>query len=94
MPCPSHPPWLDHSNYTWRRVQVMKLFGRYAVWISIRTPTALTNTCHDFSSIHPVKFLDSSSGYSITTYFRFFRGHYPLLSHHSVTYIVADSGIK
>jgi hypothetical protein len=24
-PCPSHPPWLDHSNYTWRRVQVMKL---------------------------------------------------------------------
>jgi hypothetical protein len=25
MPCPFHPPWLDHSNYTWRRVQVMKL---------------------------------------------------------------------
>jgi hypothetical protein len=25
MPCPSNPPWLDHSNYTWRRVQVMKL---------------------------------------------------------------------
>jgi hypothetical protein len=25
MPCPSHPPWHDHSNYTWRRVQVMKL---------------------------------------------------------------------
>jgi hypothetical protein len=25
MPCPSHPPWLDHSNYIWRRVQVMKL---------------------------------------------------------------------
>jgi hypothetical protein len=25
MPSPSHPPWLDHSNYTWRRVQVMKL---------------------------------------------------------------------
>jgi hypothetical protein len=25
MPCPSDPPWLDHSNYTWRRVQVMKL---------------------------------------------------------------------
>jgi hypothetical protein len=23
MPCPSHPPWLDHSNYTWRRVQVI-----------------------------------------------------------------------
>jgi hypothetical protein len=24
MPCPSHPLWFDHSNYTWRRVQVMK----------------------------------------------------------------------
>jgi hypothetical protein len=22
---PSHPPWLDHSNYTWGRVQCMKL---------------------------------------------------------------------
>jgi hypothetical protein len=25
MSSPSHPPWLDHSNYIWRRVQVMKL---------------------------------------------------------------------
>jgi hypothetical protein len=24
IPCPSHPPWLDNSNYTWRRVQPMK----------------------------------------------------------------------
>jgi hypothetical protein len=24
-PSPSHPPWLDHSNYTWGRVQVIKL---------------------------------------------------------------------
>jgi hypothetical protein len=24
MLCPSLPPWLDHSNYTWTRVQVMK----------------------------------------------------------------------
>jgi hypothetical protein len=23
--CPPHPHWLYHSNYTWRRVQVMKL---------------------------------------------------------------------
>jgi hypothetical protein len=21
MPCQSRPPWLDHSNYTWRKVQ-------------------------------------------------------------------------
>jgi hypothetical protein len=25
MPCPSHPPWNDHSNYIWQRAQVMKL---------------------------------------------------------------------
>jgi hypothetical protein len=25
MPSPSHPPWLDNSNYTWRTIQVMKL---------------------------------------------------------------------
>jgi hypothetical protein len=25
MPCPSHHPWLAHSNYTWRRAQVIKL---------------------------------------------------------------------
>jgi hypothetical protein len=25
VPCPSHPPWLHHSNYVWRGVQVMKL---------------------------------------------------------------------
>jgi hypothetical protein len=25
MLCPSHLPWLEHSNYTWRRLQVMKL---------------------------------------------------------------------
>jgi hypothetical protein len=25
MPRPSHPPWLYHSVYTWRRVQVMKV---------------------------------------------------------------------
>jgi hypothetical protein len=24
--CPPHPPWLDHFNYTWRRVQVRKIF--------------------------------------------------------------------
>jgi hypothetical protein len=24
MPYPSHPPSLDHSNYTWRSVQAMK----------------------------------------------------------------------
>jgi hypothetical protein len=27
MPCSSHHPWLDLSNYTWRRVQLMKLLN-------------------------------------------------------------------
>jgi hypothetical protein len=26
MPCLSHPPRLNYSNYTWRTVQIMKLF--------------------------------------------------------------------
>jgi hypothetical protein len=25
MPRPSHPSWLHHSNYTWRRVQIGNL---------------------------------------------------------------------
>jgi hypothetical protein len=29
MPCPSHPPWLGHSNYTWRRVQVKQCATQY-----------------------------------------------------------------
>jgi hypothetical protein len=33
MPCQSHPPWLDHFNFIWRRVKVTKLlimqFGRW-----------------------------------------------------------------
>jgi hypothetical protein len=36
MLCLSHSHWLDHSNYTWRRVQVMKLL------ITQFSPT----TCH------------------------------------------------
>jgi hypothetical protein len=27
MSCPSHPSLLKHSNYTWQRVQVMKVFN-------------------------------------------------------------------
>jgi hypothetical protein len=27
MPCLFHPSWHDHSNYTWRKVQVMKLLN-------------------------------------------------------------------
>jgi hypothetical protein len=35
MTCQSHLPWLDHSNYTWRRVQVMKLLIiPYTQWLN------------------------------------------------------------
>jgi hypothetical protein len=36
MPRPSHPSWLDYSNYTWRRVQVMKLLimQRYVTFVT------------------------------------------------------------
>jgi hypothetical protein len=27
MSCPPHPPWLAHSNYTWRSVQKIITFG-------------------------------------------------------------------
>jgi hypothetical protein len=27
IPYPFHSPWLDHSNYIWRRVQVVKLLS-------------------------------------------------------------------
>jgi hypothetical protein len=50
MPFPSRPPLLDHSNYTWRRVQVMNLL------IMQFSPTS----CHfislrsEYSPQHPV----------------------------------------
>jgi hypothetical protein len=38
MPCPSHPPWLYHSNFTWRRVKLWtELLGFWTfsiVWYS------------------------------------------------------------
>jgi hypothetical protein len=38
MPCPSHPPWLDHSNYIWRTIQVMKLLVMqfYYFWTHVQ----------------------------------------------------------
>jgi hypothetical protein len=50
MPCPSHPPWLDHSNYAWRRAQVMKLVFNYLALISAPStsygPPTLTSDCY------------------------------------------------
>jgi hypothetical protein len=37
IPCPSHPSWLDHSNFIWRRVRVMKLLTMqfYSVFLFV-----------------------------------------------------------
>jgi hypothetical protein len=36
MPCPPHLPSLDHSNYIWRSVKILKLlimqFSRTSCW--------------------------------------------------------------
>jgi hypothetical protein len=32
MPWPPHPPWLDHSNYTWRRAKDKFCIGLIIVW--------------------------------------------------------------
>jgi hypothetical protein len=39
MPCPSRPPWLDHSKYTWRRVHVTKLFFFFPPSVEADTET-------------------------------------------------------
>jgi hypothetical protein len=48
MPCSSHPPWLNHSNYTWRRVQVIIYslcsFLQHLVTSSLFRPNILFNT--------------------------------------------------
>jgi hypothetical protein len=50
MPCPSHPPWLDHSNYIWRRVQVTELlilsFLQHPTTLSLFGPNIFPTTCH------------------------------------------------
>jgi hypothetical protein len=43
MPCPSHPPCLNRSSYTWRRVQVMKLLIMQFT-SSLFSPNILLNT--------------------------------------------------
>jgi hypothetical protein len=43
MPRSSHPSWLDYSNYTWRRVQVMKLLiTMYGITYTLMLPSNAT----------------------------------------------------
>jgi hypothetical protein len=50
MPCPSHPPWFDHSNFTWRRAQVMKLL----IMQFSSTSCHFISLQSKYSSQHPV----------------------------------------
>jgi hypothetical protein len=60
MPYPSHLPWLDHSNYIWWRVQVMKLLLALLLQVHLfqmsrtrkfRFPRAKTVSCNMFEKI-------------------------------------------
>jgi hypothetical protein len=83
MSCPSHSPWLDHSNYTWRRVQVMKQFSPTSchfipLWANILLSTLFSNTLSLCSSLdvrdqvsHPYRTTgEVSSAYSNFYVFR------------------------
>jgi hypothetical protein len=60
IPCPSHAPWLDRSNYTWRKVQVMKLLIMN-IWILPHFQNiCYLSLCHD-SVLH---FADETATYT------------------------------
>jgi hypothetical protein len=46
MSCPSHPPWLDHSNTIWWGLQVMKLLSSTLQLLLSYTHTEM-NTSHE-----------------------------------------------
>jgi hypothetical protein len=50
MSCPSHPPWLDHFDYTWRRVQIMKILTEKCSTVS----SYLISLGSKYSPQHPV----------------------------------------
>jgi hypothetical protein len=56
MPCPSHPPQLDHSNYTRRRVQVRKLlvmkFSPISRDSSFFSPIFFSTPCSQTPSVY------------------------------------------
>jgi hypothetical protein len=42
MSCPPHPPRLYNYNYTWRRVQIMKLLESFTTVTQIKCLTHLS----------------------------------------------------
>jgi hypothetical protein len=86
IPCPSHPPWLDHSNYAWRKEQVRKFHimqfsptSRH--FISLRSKyfpqNPVLNTLSLCSSInfgvsHPYRTTDKITVLYVLIFFSFF----------------------
>jgi hypothetical protein len=51
MPCPSPPPWLDHSNYTWWRLQVMQFAPTYSHLIPLQSKYSPQHTILKYLSL-------------------------------------------
>jgi hypothetical protein len=49
LPCPPHPPWLDHSNYTWRRVQGIS----WTAWLKHKDPGHTPSRGRDSNTAYP-----------------------------------------
>jgi hypothetical protein len=59
MPSPSHPPWLYHSNYTWRRVQVMKPLPSFVLYFCLHVSLISSSL---FTSLYfPLAYVPSST---------------------------------
>jgi hypothetical protein len=57
MPCPSHPPWPDRSNYTWRRVDShFEVTKGCAIicWRPVHHIPPLTSLTPNTTACHPV----------------------------------------
>jgi hypothetical protein len=56
MPCPSYSPWLDHSNYTWWRVQVTTIlvmqFSPHHITSSLFGPIFSSAPCLQTPSVY------------------------------------------
>jgi hypothetical protein len=50
IPCPSHPPWLDHSTYLWQRIQIQILLYNLPITSSLFGSHILLSTL--FSNTH------------------------------------------
>jgi hypothetical protein len=59
MSCPSNTPWLDHSNYIWWRVRVMKFFN-----------IQISSTCRHFIPLQCKYFPQGILKYPQSTFFQ------------------------